>query len=156
MCDSLWVVQGKEIQDPQQTGNPRVYSQQAAPGYIPFCWNKSLPSRALANSKYFFHTHRNKKFQQDCCHWDLHSVLSLLIWTFYLPFWLWNWENLSGKMYCDNTSSRNKGDPFERNLCEKAVGAWRQAHRGLIFSAGLYRRTLLFHCWSSQVYFVSA
>lgn len=30
-----------------------VYGQQAAPGYIPFCWKKSLLTRALANFTYF-------------------------------------------------------------------------------------------------------
>lgn len=53
MCESLSEVQVKGSRGPQLEEPSSVYGQQAAPGYIPSCWNKSLLTTALENSTYF-------------------------------------------------------------------------------------------------------
>lgn len=63
VCDNFSEVQEKGSHGPQHEKHPSVYGQQAAPGYIPFCWNKSFLTRTPANSTYFMPFNATEKSQ---------------------------------------------------------------------------------------------
>lgn len=147
ICDSLWEVQGKGNRGPQQTEHPSVYSQQAAPGYVPSWQNKSLPTRALANSKYFMCIHCNKRFQQESWHWDVYVYWS----ESFLYLLIVKLRKCDKKCTVIMLLIELKQNPLERSLCTKAVVPWRQEWRGLVCWVGLHRTTLCFQYWLSQM-----
>lgn len=146
ICDSLWEVQGKGNHGPQQTEHPRVYSQQAAPGYILSWQNKSFPTRALANCKYFMCIHCNKRFQQESWHRDIYVYWS----ESFLYLLIVKLKKSDKKCTIIMLLIELKQNPLERSLSTKAV-PWSQEQRGLVHWVGLQRRTLCFQYWLSQI-----